>query len=156
MPYAYFDRLSPAMKAVYMRSDSFDQIPLPDAALVRPHAEALRRALEDEDRPALLIIRCHANHVASGAIKGEALVAPGVRLAIAEVPLEGQAFADPAACLYGEIPVRVRRVGLGGDDVVVIEVVVNDARREGPGIRIVAIGRRHVLRDGAASKNTEN
>ena len=50
MPYAYYDRLSPAMKAVYMRSDGFHRIPLPDPAILRPHVDRMKRALEADDQ----------------------------------------------------------------------------------------------------------
>jgi hypothetical protein len=53
MPYAYYDRLPPALKAVYNRSDQIHWIRLPEPERVRRHADRLRETLEQEDQPAV-------------------------------------------------------------------------------------------------------
>lgn len=50
MPFAYYQRLTPAQKRTYRQSDEITTIPLPRAAELWPLAKALARALESEDR----------------------------------------------------------------------------------------------------------
>jgi hypothetical protein len=50
MPFAYYDRLSARDRAIYRASDATASLPLPQPALLHPLVEALRRALEGEDR----------------------------------------------------------------------------------------------------------
>ena len=50
MPFAFYARLTRAQQRVYRRSDEVSTVPLPGAAALRPHVEAMARALEAEDR----------------------------------------------------------------------------------------------------------
>ncbi|HXK08723.1 MAG TPA: hypothetical protein VMT70_03675 [Vicinamibacteria bacterium] len=50
MPFAYYNRLSARDRAIYRRSDAVTTLELPEAEGLRPDIEALRRALEGEDR----------------------------------------------------------------------------------------------------------
>jgi hypothetical protein len=45
MPFAYYDRLAPARKAIYRRSDAIVALPLPDGLAVGDHVAAIRAAL---------------------------------------------------------------------------------------------------------------
>ena len=53
MPFAYYDRLSPARQRIYRRSDAIGVIDLPASVDGGPAVAALRAALEREDRPAV-------------------------------------------------------------------------------------------------------
>ena len=50
MPFSYFDRLSPARKVVYLRSDAVEKIELPPGAPVDHLVPLLERALKTERR----------------------------------------------------------------------------------------------------------
>jgi hypothetical protein len=50
MPFSYFDRLSPARKAVYLRSDAIESIPLPPGPPLRDLVTRLEQALKAERR----------------------------------------------------------------------------------------------------------
>lgn len=50
MPFAYYSRLTRAQQRVYRRSDEIGGLPLPGAAALRAHVEALARALAGEER----------------------------------------------------------------------------------------------------------
>jgi hypothetical protein len=50
MPFSYFDRLSPARKVVYLRSDAVEKIELPPGAPVDHLVPLLERALKAERR----------------------------------------------------------------------------------------------------------
>lgn len=45
MPFAYYDRLSPARKRIYQRSDAILRVSIPDAAALAPLAVAMEPAL---------------------------------------------------------------------------------------------------------------
>ena len=53
MPFAYYDRLSSRNKAIYRRSDEVVRLELPHAELLHPLVDALREALERDDRRAV-------------------------------------------------------------------------------------------------------
>ena len=53
MPFAYFDKLSPAQQRTYRKSDALRRIELPDVAALMPLATAIGRALEGQDRGAV-------------------------------------------------------------------------------------------------------
>lgn len=53
MPFAYYNRLSAAAKAVYRRSDAITEIRLPRPELLFPLVEAVREALRRENRQAV-------------------------------------------------------------------------------------------------------
>ncbi|HTU02700.1 MAG TPA: hypothetical protein VMG58_12820 [Candidatus Sulfotelmatobacter sp.] len=46
MPFAYYERLSPARKRIYRQSDAITSIPLPGARELRPAVDSLAKALE--------------------------------------------------------------------------------------------------------------
>jgi len=50
MPFAYYDRLSPARKRIYRRSDAIETLDLPPEVRGGPIVAALRAALERDDR----------------------------------------------------------------------------------------------------------
>ncbi|TNF75077.1 MAG: hypothetical protein EP299_06495 [Acidobacteria bacterium] len=50
MPFAYYQRLSPARKRIYRRSDEITSIPLPRAEELRPLTHELAAVLDEEDR----------------------------------------------------------------------------------------------------------
>jgi hypothetical protein len=50
VPFAYYERLSANRKRIYRKSDSIEQVILPDAAALRPLVDPLAEALETEDR----------------------------------------------------------------------------------------------------------
>ena len=50
MPFSYFDRLSPARKVVYLRSDAIEKIQLPPGPPLTDFVPRLERALADERR----------------------------------------------------------------------------------------------------------
>jgi hypothetical protein len=50
VPFAYYERLSAAAKAVYRRSDAVTEIRLPRPELLQPLVEGLREALRRENR----------------------------------------------------------------------------------------------------------
>jgi hypothetical protein len=50
MPFAYYDRLAPARKAIYRRSDAIVALPLPEGVALGPVVVAIREALA-ADRP---------------------------------------------------------------------------------------------------------
>ena len=52
MPFAYYERLSPARKRIYRQSDAVEEVALPDAVALRPLVAPLAAALADEDRRA--------------------------------------------------------------------------------------------------------
>lgn len=49
MPFAYYERLSPARQRIYRASDAVGEVPLPRPELLRPLAAALERALTTGD-----------------------------------------------------------------------------------------------------------
>ena len=49
MPFAYYDRLSPARQRTYRKSDALLEVPLPDAAALVPLAAAVEPALATQD-----------------------------------------------------------------------------------------------------------
>ena len=51
--FGYYSRLSAKNRAVYRQSDAVTRVPLQDAAAARPWVEALRAALEADDRRAV-------------------------------------------------------------------------------------------------------
>jgi len=53
MPFAYYDRLSPARKCIYRRSDAIETLDLPPEVRGGPLVAALRAALERDDRRAV-------------------------------------------------------------------------------------------------------
>jgi len=53
MPFAYYDRLSPARKRIYRRSDAIETLDLPPEVRGGPLVAALRAALEQDDRRAV-------------------------------------------------------------------------------------------------------
>jgi len=53
MPFAYYDRLSPARQRTYRRSDAIDRLELPAAARCGPLVATLRAVLERDDRAAV-------------------------------------------------------------------------------------------------------
>jgi len=53
MPFAYYDRLSPARKRIYRRSDAIETLDLPPEVRGGPLVAALRAALERDDRQAV-------------------------------------------------------------------------------------------------------
>jgi hypothetical protein len=53
MPFAYYDRLSPARKRIYRRSDAIETLDLPPEVHGGPLVAALRAALERDDRRAV-------------------------------------------------------------------------------------------------------
>jgi hypothetical protein len=57
MPFAYYDRLSPARKRIYQRSDAILKVALPDAASLVPIARAVEPALAT-GRPAAAQAAC--------------------------------------------------------------------------------------------------
>jgi hypothetical protein len=50
MPFAYFDRLSPARQRIYLRSDAIERVDLPDGPSLQPLVADLERALAHENR----------------------------------------------------------------------------------------------------------
>ena len=50
MPFAYYNRLNSRDRAIYRRSDEVTALELPHAELLHPLVDALREALEREDR----------------------------------------------------------------------------------------------------------
>jgi hypothetical protein len=50
MPFSYFDRLSPARKVVYLRSDAIESISLPPGRPLRDRVAKLEQALKAERR----------------------------------------------------------------------------------------------------------
>jgi len=53
MPFAYYERLSPALKRVYRASDAVGEIALPRPEALRPLAAAVERALAAGERAAV-------------------------------------------------------------------------------------------------------
>jgi hypothetical protein len=53
LPFAYYDRLSSRNKAIYRRSDEVARLELPHAELLHPLVDALREALQKDDRRAV-------------------------------------------------------------------------------------------------------
>jgi hypothetical protein len=74
MPFAYYDRLSPARQRVYRKSDAILRIAVPDVAGLRQLVGPLERALATEDRAAAE----RAAQVLCDAITGQ-LATPAVR-----------------------------------------------------------------------------
>ncbi len=62
MPFAYYDRLSPAQQRVYRRSDEITRLRLPEPRALHPPVAALAAALATEDRAAVEVAarRLHA------------------------------------------------------------------------------------------------
>jgi len=50
MPFAYFDRLSPARKRIYLRSDSIERVDLPQSPLAEGLVKDMEAALGSENR----------------------------------------------------------------------------------------------------------
>ncbi len=53
MPFAYYDRLSPARQRTYRKSDAIARVALPDIAALAPLAKAVEPALALQKRPAV-------------------------------------------------------------------------------------------------------
>jgi hypothetical protein len=53
VPFPYYQRLSRRDQAIYRRSDAMPALPVPGAARLHPHVEALRAALAAEDGAAV-------------------------------------------------------------------------------------------------------
>ena len=53
MPFGYYEQLTRKQKATYRRSDEVTSVELPDAGRLRPSLEAIRSALEADDRAAV-------------------------------------------------------------------------------------------------------
>jgi hypothetical protein len=53
MPFAYYDRLSPARKKIYRRSDAIESIALPDVSALRAAIAPMEAALADGNRAAV-------------------------------------------------------------------------------------------------------
>jgi len=53
MPFAYYDRLSPARKRIYRKSDGIEPLPLPPGVVPGAHVAGMRAALAAEDRAAV-------------------------------------------------------------------------------------------------------
>lgn len=53
MPFAYYDRLAPARKAIYRRSDAITELALPPGASLGPTVVAIRDALAAAAQPAV-------------------------------------------------------------------------------------------------------
>lgn len=51
MPFAYYDRLSPASKKTYRESDAITRIALPEGAALVPRARSIETALASASRP---------------------------------------------------------------------------------------------------------
>jgi hypothetical protein len=51
MPFAYFDRLSPARKKIYLQSDSIERVPLPSGAPLDGVLHKIEAALAVDNRP---------------------------------------------------------------------------------------------------------
>lgn len=60
MPFAYFDRLSKAQQAIYLRSDAIHAVALPDAADLAPLLEGLAAALSEDH---LTSVRVHTSRL---------------------------------------------------------------------------------------------
>ena len=59
MPFAYYDRLSPARQRIYRRSDAILAVPLPDAAALAPLAAAVEPVLAAGDpKPVQAACQC--------------------------------------------------------------------------------------------------
>ena len=80
MPFAYFARLSRRQQAIYLRSDAVAGVALPDAARMRPHAQALAAALAGGERAA---VEAAAQRLALGL--AHALGTPPVRVRVLAV-----------------------------------------------------------------------
>ena len=50
MPFAYFDRLSPARQRIYLRSDAIDRVELPPGPVLQDLVAGMERALAAENR----------------------------------------------------------------------------------------------------------
>ena len=50
MPFAYFDRLSPARQRIYLRSDAIDRVDLPPGPVLQDLVAGMERALAAENR----------------------------------------------------------------------------------------------------------
>jgi hypothetical protein len=89
MPFAYYNRLSARDRAIYRASDSTPSLALKQPEELRPLVEALRRALESEDRRS---VEAAANGLATGLAQ---------RLALPPVSL--QVLAVRPSARWGEL-----------------------------------------------------
>lgn len=80
MPFAYYSRLSKRDKAIYRRSDKVTEIALPEPERLRPLADAVREAIEDEDRRA---VQKAVNALSSATL--DALSVPRVKVRVLAV-----------------------------------------------------------------------
>ncbi len=53
MPFAYYDRLTPARRRIYDRSDALTELPIPPGETLRPLAEALFQSLAQDRETAV-------------------------------------------------------------------------------------------------------
>jgi len=77
MPFPYYRRLSKSDKAIYRASDRIADVPLPDPAALRPRADAVHEALEEDDRVA---VERAAQKLVSGITRQLDVLALGVRV----------------------------------------------------------------------------
>ncbi len=89
MPFAYYDRLSSRNKAIYRRSDEVARLDLPHAELLHPLVEALREALQRDDRRAVE--------------KAASLLARGILKALDLEPIAVQVLAVRPSSSGGEL-----------------------------------------------------
>jgi hypothetical protein len=77
VPFAYYARLNRSQQAIYRRSDSIVEIPLPQPERLHPMVAALERALGTEDRGA-------TQTATAQLVRGltEALIIPAVRVEV--------------------------------------------------------------------------
>lgn len=84
MPFAYFDRLSPARQKTYLRSAAIERIDLPDGVLLAPLLAEMEVALEAENRP---LVQRHAQALCNDLT--QRLKVPRVRLRVLSVRPSG-------------------------------------------------------------------
>jgi hypothetical protein len=89
MPFAYYDRLSSRNKAIYRRSDEIASVELPHAEQLHPHVEALREALERDDR--------------RGVERAASLLAKGILKVLDLPPISVQVLAVRPSSSGGEL-----------------------------------------------------
>jgi hypothetical protein len=89
MPFAYYDKLSPARRKIYRKSDAIVRIEMPDAPALMPHAPAIAAALEAADRAAVERA-CQA-------------LVDGINAQLDTPPVEVRVLARRPADSYGEL-----------------------------------------------------
>jgi hypothetical protein len=88
MPFAYYDRLSAARKAIYRQSDAIDAITLPAPSTVAAPVLAIRAALESARRPG---VQRSAQALIDALVAGFAVPVIDVRvLAVRPSDIEGE------------------------------------------------------------------